>query len=152
MQVQQCFRTAALIAGLASLPLPASADVFTYGDFYEETASASCSDVYSCRVDFTKTPAGRILTLRRAACFVEHDVPLRLVSLGAANQLTGGSSRTIPLPFSVNTTGNGAYFYSINQEVLYLMRPSRFPFIIADTSARGDAFIECTITGTLSDK
>lgn len=152
MRVQQCFRTAALVAGLASLPLAANAQVFTYGDFYEDKATASCADVYSCRIDFSKTPAGRILTLRRVACFIEHDLPLRQVALGVADERNGLTTRSLPIPFVANTTGNGSYFYSINQDILYLMRPGRFPFLIADTSAPGDVFFTCTITGTLSNK
>ena len=152
MRIPRCLRTTALAVSLVSVPLAVQAEVFSYGDFYEDTVTASCTNVYSCRIDFSKTPAGRILTIRRAACFIERSLPLRLVAMGAANQLAGVTSRFMPLPFAVNTTGNGSNYYSINQDVLYLVRPGRFPFIVADTTAPSTTDMTCTITGTLSNK
>jgi hypothetical protein len=145
-------RTATLVASLVAMPVAPLADVFTFGDFYEENAIASCAVGFSCRLNFTKTPGGKVLTLRRVACYVERGTPLRIIVLGVADQQGGLTSRTLPLPFTANVTGNGTYYYSINEELLYLMRPNRFPFVAAEVSAQSAGLLQCTITGTLSDK
>lgn len=147
-------RSLPMVALAACLALPASsrADVFTLGDFYEEKAATSCASEFSCRLNFSKTPGGRLLTVRRVACYMERSTPLRILVLGVADQQGGLTSRSVPLPFAANLTGNGTYYYSVNQEVQYLMRPNRFPFVTAEVSTASGGLMSCTITGTLEDR
>ena len=149
------WRSLASVALAACLTVPASvarADVFSVGNFYEERATTSCASGFSCRLNFTRTPGGKLLTLRRVACYLERSTPLRILALGVADQQGGLTSRSLPLPFAANLTGNGVYYYSVNEEVQYLMRPNRFPFVIAEVSTASAGLMSCTITGTLEDR
>lgn len=146
-------RAIAASACLIATVSTAGAEPTLLGDYYEDKATLSCpSDSFNCRLNFSRTPKREFLTLRRIACYIERNQPLRIVSFGAADKANGLTSRSIPVEFSANTTGNGSYYYSINQDLFYKMPPARFPLVSIETSAPSSGFVSCTITGTLSDQ
>lgn len=122
----------------------------TYGDYYEDKVAKSCSSSYSCRLDFTRLP-NKFLTITRFACYIETGTPLRIVALGRTNVAGGLTSASIPIPFTANYTGNGTYYYSINQEIDY-KSPKQF-YILAsiETSSVGNKYVTCTISGRLTN-
>lgn len=143
------------LLSLSSLALslfsaPAQAGVAIADDFYEETVSVSCpTSSYLCRINFSATPAGKILIVKRIACFHERTQQIEFAYLGAAQTSGGSATRKIPIPFVVNTTGDGLYYYTFNQEVEFRIGPNRFPFYYLETSNPGSGNANCALTGTL---
>lgn len=135
---------------LSLVSAPAQAGIAIADDFYEETVSLSCPiGSYLCRINFTKTPTGKVLIVKRIACFHVRTQKIEFAYLGVSMTSGGSASRKIPIPFLVNTTGDGLYYYTFNEEVEFRIGPNRFPFYYLETSYPGSGNSNCALTGTL---
>ncbi len=120
-----------------------------YGTYYEDSGTNfSCSGLF-CRLNLAQTPSDQILMIKSVNCFVKSSQPLRSLQIAVTPTLGGLSSRNRYLPFNANLPGDGYYYYNVQQEVLFLIGASRFPFAAFDTTASASGFLKCTIAGEL---
>lgn len=139
-------------AALTVAAVDVRAAPIVYNDFYEDYSQKSCAGDFSCRVDFSQTPAGKYLTVKRLACYLESDQPLRTIAFGRTRTPGGLSPSSIPVPFIANTTGNGKLYYMVNQEIEFKMPGQYYMWVTVETSAGAAKYVSCTITGVLTSK
>lgn len=112
----------------------------------------SCASEYSCRLDFSRTPNGKYLTIRRLSCFIDSTQPLRIIGLGRTAEAGGLTGSSISIPFVANTTGTGSYYYSINEQLEYKLPPRFYVLMSIETSAPSAKYVSCSFSGKLTNQ
>lgn len=132
----------------------ASAAPLSYGDYYDESASSvNCSGNNTCRVNFSQTPADKLVMIRKLNCGIGSSTPVSQGFLLIATT-NGGSfvSRNMPLPIpSVTSTIGGNYYVNFDAEIHWLIGQGRFPVVQIQTYGPSSVQMNCTLTGDLVD-
>ena len=131
----------------------ASAAPLSYGEYYDETASnlVGCSAGNPCRINFSQTPADKLVMIRKLNCAIAATAPVAQGFLNVATTNGGGSlGRNVPLPIpSVTSTIGGTYFVNFEADIHWLIGQGRFPFVQITPSSQSTAQMNCTVTGDL---
>lgn len=132
----------------------ASAAPLSYGGYYDETiGNIVCSAGTICRVNFSQTPANKLVMIRKLNCAISATTPVIEGYLMVATTNGGGSiGRNVPLPIpSVTSMIGNAHFVNFEADIHWLIGQGRFPFVQITTYLNSDAQLKCTLTGDLVD-
>ncbi|HEV2159480.1 hypothetical protein [Bradyrhizobium sp.] len=132
----------------------ASAAPLSYGGYYDETAgSLNCAGGNTCRVNFSQTPADKLVGIRKLNCAIGSTTPVTQGFLFAATT-NGGPPlpRQLPLPIpSVASAIGGNYYVNFEADAHWLIGQGRFPFVQIQTFGSSTVQMNCTVTGDLVD-
>jgi hypothetical protein len=148
------FAQFAFVATVLAIGGQANAGPLTYGTYYDETVSGSCASAFSCRLNFSQTPADRLLMVSKISC--------RIVSSGstlsAVTDITlevlptpGGTPLQRHLPISIPAVQiiNSSYYINLREDAHYLIGQGRFPSVFLATGAASTIIMNCTLVGDL---
>ena len=143
----------AIVALVLVIAGQAGAAPLSYGTYYDETTFYSCSSGISCRVNFSQTPADKLLMVNKISCNSTSSAQLVQGTLHIATTFGGGDLPTRSLPLVIPTTSvlanNSAYYVSFREDAHYLIGQGRFPFLLLESPVSGTKFGRCTLIGDL---
>jgi hypothetical protein len=122
-----------------------------YGAYYDETIQTNCIGASGCRLEFSQTPADKLLMVRNIHCsFNGTALPyaafLQISATAGGPQVT---TRQLPifLPTPYNVGSN--YISHLAADTHWLIGQGRFPYIIVLAGNSGTLIQTCTMTGDL---
>jgi hypothetical protein len=149
--VQSTILVAALVIGTQAHAVPTS-----YGTYYDETATVSCGNATSCRVDFTQLPSNNLLLVNKIECVFSSQIAISTAAFYIATTAGGTSiARHLPLPFVPSQPGtaaqsDGSFRYTVDVTTQWLVGQGRFPYVFFQpVTGTGLMSGDCTLIGTL---
>ena len=135
---------------LLSAPERSGAGVVTTGNYYEDSGATSCSSKDICRLSLTLTPASKFVTVNRLSCLFVTTAPLRNAFLAVTPSIGGAISRDYYLQPELTSYTGGQYFYTVDQEIGFLVGPLRHPTIFSYTGGTSTGPMHCSFIGTIA--
>jgi hypothetical protein len=139
------------VVALALVPgAHANAAPLTYGTYYEDFApQASCTGTI-CHVNFSQTPADKLLMVNRITCSSTSDGQPGTYALQISASLNGPQLATRSYDLAATPrqpTAGGAWITQLNETVHFLVGQGRFPYVRVDVSSIKS--FTCTLIGDL---
>jgi hypothetical protein len=148
------FTKFAVVALALAVGGQAKAANLTYGTYYEDTETTSCSATTNCRLNFLQFPTNNLVMINKLNCAISATSELGSLTLDIA-AVSGGSpvagGRFLPLGLPNPTFISNTYLYNFQQDAQYLIGQARFPYLapVASLGGTSTTAMSCTIVGTL---
>ena len=130
---------------------PAKATALVYGTYYDESLSNSCFANFDCRINFSQTPADKLLMVSMISCVIGSTMPPAAIILEVSTTQNGpGLPRFFNLSFPAPRLIGSTDFTNLREDVRFLVGQGRFPFVIVQSPTSGNvSTMTCSLVGDL---
>ena len=128
----------------------ANAGPTIFGTYYDETVTSGSCGSNTCRLNFSQTPADKLVLVSKINCNLQTNLPPPAFFFQIATTNGGnGLPRAIYLPFSPSILSGGIYYTTFREDTQFLVGQGRFPYVSMGFLSGVVGNMSCTLIGSL---